>query len=142
MPTAAGVRFDVLDCRADGFVHRGERIVISARLAQRPKAQRFFIMAHELGHLSLRHHAAMARFVADAVGRTADESAAGAVIDAGLTPLSRQAEFDADAYAAKLMRDSGLDPEDAARLFDGIGPGQDNRTHPSPARRARAIRAL
>jgi Zn-dependent protease with chaperone function len=137
-----GVRFEVLDCPVDGFVYKGQIIVISARLSRLSAPQRFFIIAHELGHLKLQHHAAIMSFVARAVSTSADETAARAAIASGLAAISRQAEFDADAFAVRLMREAGLDPEQAARIFDSIGEGADNGTHPSPGRRARAIRAV
>jgi hypothetical protein len=34
----------------------------------------------------------------------------------------------------------GLDPEQAARLFDSMGTGKDSATHPAFGRRAQAIR--
>jgi Zn-dependent protease with chaperone function len=137
-----GLRINVMDCSVDGFVHRGESIVLSARLSRLSPAQRFFIIAHELGHLKLSHHAVMNSFVARAVSSAADERAARAAVASGLTAISQQNEFDADAYAVRLMREAGLDPEEAARLFEGIGEGQDNSTHPSTGRRARAIRSM
>lgn len=136
----SGVRFQVLDCQVDGFVHKGRTIVISARLARMTPAQRFFIIAHELGHLKLQHHAAILRFVSQAVSSSADETAARALIASGLAAISHQSELDADAFAVRAMLDAGLDADQAARIFDGMGEGADNGTHPSPGRRARAIR--
>jgi Zn-dependent protease with chaperone function len=141
-PVPAGVRFEVMDCGVDGFVHKGQTIVLSARLSRLNPAQRFFIVAHELGHLRLAHHAALSSFVARTVSSAADETTARAAVASGLTPISHRNEFDADGFAVRLMRDSGFDPEEAARLFDGIGEGRDNSTHPAAGRRARAIRAL
>jgi hypothetical protein len=40
------------------------------------------------------------------------------------------------------MEKAGLDPEQAARIFDSIGSDKDNATHPSARRRAQAIRSL
>jgi Zn-dependent protease with chaperone function len=141
-PVPEGVDIEVMDCVVDGFVHRGHTIVLSARLSRLPPAQRFFIMAHELGHLKLHHHAAISSFVAEAVESAADEAAARAAVASGLGEISRRNELDADAYAVRLMQATGLDPEEAARLFDSIGEGADTATHPSAAHRARAIRAL
>ncbi|MBW8832436.1 MAG: M48 family metalloprotease [Burkholderiales bacterium] len=137
-----GVRFEVLDCPVDGFVYRGQTVVISTRLSRMSAPQRFFIIAHEMGHLKLQHHAAIMSFVSRAVDTSADESAARAQIASGLAAISHQAELDADAFAVRLMREARLDPEQAARIFDTIGDGEDNGTHPSPGRRARAIRAM
>lgn len=137
-----GVRFQVLDCFADGFVHRGSTIVLSVRLTRLNAAQRFFIVAHEYAHLKLAHRAAMSSFVARIVSGLSDEERARAAVTSALASHSHQAELDADALAVQLMRDAGHDPQEAARLFDSIGEGEDNRTHPSSGRRARAIRAL
>jgi predicted Zn-dependent protease len=136
------VRFQVLDCPDDGFVHQGRTIVISTRLSRLAEPQRFFILAHELGHVQLQHHAATSKFVAQAVRRSrGDERIARARVASGLAAISHQAELDADVFAVRLMREAGIDPEHAARLFDSIGEGKDNATHPSAGRRARAIRS-
>lgn len=137
----ADVRFQVLDCPDDGFVHQGRNIVISTRLARLPVSQRFFILAHELGHVQLQHHAATSRFVTDAVKGARDERTARARVYSGLAAISHQAELDADAYAVKLMREAGIDADHAAQLFEGLGEGKDTKTHPSAGRRARAIRS-
>ena len=141
-PVPAGITFRVMDCGVDGFVYRGQTIVVSTRLSRLPPSQRFFILAHELGHLALQHHAAISSFVAEAVGSTPDEPSARALIASGLATVSHRAELEADAWAARLMRTTGRDPDDAAKLFDSLGEGADNATHPSAGARARAIRAL
>jgi Zn-dependent protease with chaperone function len=141
-PVPAHVHFQVLDCADDGFVYQGTTIVLSTRLARLSPAQRFFIMAHELGHVKLLHHAATSKFVAKAVRNARDERTARARVASGLPALSQQAELDADAFAIRLMREGGEDPNEAARLFESIGEGKDNTTHPSPGRRARAIRSM
>lgn len=137
----ADVRFQVLDCPDDGFVHQGRTIVISTRLSRLPVAQRFFILAHELGHVLLQHHAATSRFVTEAIKGARDERTARARVYSGLAGISHQAELDADAYAVRLMRKAGVDPDQAASLFDSIGEGKDTKTHPSAGRRARSIRS-
>ena len=137
----ADVRFQVLDCPDDGFVHQGRTIVISTRLSRLPVSQRFFILAHELGHVQLQHHAATSRFVTEAIKGARDERTARARVYSGLAAISHQAELDADAYAVRLMRKAGVDPDQAASLFDSIGEGKDTKTHPSAGRRARAIRS-
>jgi Zn-dependent protease with chaperone function len=139
---AAETNFEVLDCDADGFVQRGGAVILSVRMTRLNPAQRFFIMAHELGHLQLQHLAAVSGFVARAVVESRDENEARQQVLSGLSGLSHANEFDADAFAVRLMRQAGQDPEQAARLFDAIGDSRDNRTHPSAARRAQAIRSL
>jgi Zn-dependent protease with chaperone function len=136
------VHFDVMDCEADGFVYQGQTIYVSTRLARMNAAQRFFIIAHEMGHVKLGHHGAMRSFVAGIVGEQADESRARRQLVSSLSTISHQHELDADAFAVRAMQSAGLDPEQAARIFDSIGSDKDNATHPSARRRAAAIRSL
>ena len=138
----ADVRFQVMDCAADGFVYQGRTVVLSTRLSRMNPAQRFFIIAHEMGHVQLAHHGAMRSFVASIVNDHPDELRARAQIASGLAKISHQHEFDADAQAVRMMRGAGLDPEQAAWIFDSIGSDKDDATHPSARRRADAIRAL
>jgi len=140
----AAVRFEVMDCEADGFVYQGKTVVISTRLARMNAAQRFFIVAHEMGHVELGHHGAMRSFVARIVADHTDESRARAQVVSGLAQISHQHEFDADAFAVRTMESAGLDPEQAAWIFDSIPAekGQDNASHPSAKRRAAAIRSM
>jgi len=137
-----GIGFQVMDCEADGFVYQGRTVVLSTRLARMNPAQRFFIVAHEMGHVRLGHHGAMRSFVARIVDQHPDESLARRQLASSLAEISYQHEFDADAYAVRAMEQAGLDPEQAARIFDSIGNDKDNATHPSARRRAQAIRTL
>jgi Zn-dependent protease with chaperone function len=136
------VRFQVLDCEADGFVHQGQTIVLSTRLARMNPQQRFFIIAHEMGHLRLGHHGAMRSFVARIVNDHPDELRARAHLASGLSQISHQHEFDADAFAVRAMESASLQPEQAAWIFDSIPSDRDNATHPSARRRAQAIRTM
>lgn len=140
VPSAATVPMQVLDCDADGFVYKGETIVLSTRLARMNASQRFFIIAHELGHLQLAHHGAIRSFVAGIVDRTRDEARARVQVHSNLSAISHRHEFDADAFAVRTMQGAGLDPEQAAWIFDSIADSRDNHTHPSPVRRAASIR--
>lgn len=142
VPAATDVAFQVLDCEADGFVYQGETIVLSTRLARLNPQQRFFIIAHELGHLTLGHHGAMRSFVARIVDQQRDEARARAQLVSSLSAISHRHELDADAFAVRTMRAAGQDAEQAALIFDSIGDDRDNNTHPSARRRAAAIRAL
>ncbi len=136
----ADLRFQVMDCEADGFVYQGRTIVLSTRLSRMNPAQRYFIIAHEMGHVRLGHHGAMRSFVAGIVNDHPDENRARARIATGLAKISHQHEFDADAFAVRSMLGAGLDPEQAAWIFDSIASDKDDATHPSARRRADAIR--
>jgi Zn-dependent protease with chaperone function len=129
----------------DGFVYKGKTIIVSTRLTRLPEPQRVFILAHELAHYQLQHRAAMTSFFATVVAGQPDHSAALAAINGRaieLTQISHSAELEADAFAARVMQTLGYDPMEAARLFESIGEGRDNSTHPATGRRARAIRSL
>jgi hypothetical protein len=108
-PVPQHVRFQVMDCADDGFVYQGTTIVLSSRLSRLSGGQRFFIIAHELGHVALQHHAATSKFVAKVVRNARDERAARARVASGLPAMSQQNELDADAYAIRLMREAGED---------------------------------
>ena len=146
VPAAATARFEVHDCPLmDGFVLKGQTIVLSSRLARLPYGQRFFIMAHEYGHYRLQHRNRLSGFVSSITAGRGDASAAQAALEqnaAGVTAMSYRAEFEADAFAVLTMDTAGIDPEDGARLFDSLGRGRDNATHPAFHRRASAIRTL
>lgn len=138
VPAAAEVRFEVQDCVMDGQLYNGKTIVLSARLARLPQSQRFFIIAHEYGHHQLDHQTTMGSLLSRIAGHRRDD----AVGAPGVTELAYRSEFEADAYAVRLMHSSGIDPEDAALLFDNLGAGKDNATHPAFGRRAQAIREV
>lgn len=137
----ADVRFQVMDCEADGFVYQGRTIVLSTRLSRMNPAQRFFIVAHEMGHVALGHHGAMRSFVARIVDTQPDEGRARAQIASALATISHEHEFEADAFAVRSMQAAGVEPEQAALIFDSIRDDRDNATHPSARRRAAAIRS-
>lgn len=135
------IRFEVMDCEADGFVYQGKTVVLSTRLTRMSPAQRFFIVAHEMGHVRLGHHGAMRSFVARIVDQHPEEVLARRQLVSSLAEISYQHEFDADAFAVRAMDLAGLDAEQAAQIFDSIGHDKDNATHPAARRRAQAIRS-
>lgn len=145
VPEAAEVPIAVADCYWDGMVVAGERVVVSTRLARASAAQRFFIVAHELGHVAGRHHQAFGGFVERLLQDEGGEPGAAAALRRGAADvLSRRHEEQADAFAVAAMRSAGLDVEEAARFWDDIARRgfATPPTHPAPAARAAAIRAL
>jgi Zn-dependent protease with chaperone function len=134
-PAAGVARFEVHDCQMDGQVHDGKTIVLSARLARLPHAQRYFIIAHEFAHHRLDHQVETGGRLVGIVSRRGKP---GKAVDA--SELAHRTEFEADAYAVRMMHAEGLDTNEAAKLFDSMGEGTDSATHPAFSRRARAIR--
>lgn len=133
---SGAARFEVQDCPTDGLLYDGATIILSASLARLPSPQRFFIIAHEFGHHRLGHEAQLGGVLANNLSQRS------LPMPRGTAELAHRIEFEADAYAVRMMHAYGLDPEDAARLFDSLGAGEDNTTHPAFARRAQAIRQV
>lgn len=120
----------------DGQVADDRTIVLSVGLARLSPAQRYFIIAHEFGHVSLGHKAASGNVLASMLGRRSAAESGGAA------ERAHRLEFEADAFAVRLMRSHGVDPREAVRLFEGLGEGEDSSTHPAYARRAKTLREL
>ncbi|MET0964331.1 MAG: M48 family metallopeptidase [Noviherbaspirillum sp.] len=109
------------------------------------------VLAHELGHLERRH--LLRRIVhgaatgAAAMALFGDASGLVATLPALLLDLkySRDAEFEADDYAAALMKASGLDPGRLALALQRLG-GDEQHTaaylssHPATAERVERLR--
>lgn len=145
VPAAAEVPVQLRDCYWDGMAVRGREIVLSVRLARATPAQRFFVIAHEYGHLVSAHRTRLAAQVTQLLReRGSAESASEALRQGALAALSRANETEADAIAVGLMLEAGLDPDEAARLVDpGFAtPVAVLSSHPTPGSRAAAIRAL
>jgi predicted Zn-dependent protease len=96
----------------------GGTICVPRRLLSRDDAQLTAILAHAIGHIDLRHPTRgmtlgeLAQVEVQAASRTVPEEAAQkvkAVADKRFA-FDRACELEADAYAAKLLKDSGADP--------------------------------
>lgn len=145
VPEAAEVPIDIGDCYWDGIVVQGGRIVLSTQLARATPAQRFFIVAHELGHVVRRHHDAMAALSRRLLELHGGEAAAAAAIRAdAAAPLSRANEAEADDFAVRLMLRAGFDAEEAAQFWDQIDrqSASTSASHPPARLRATAIRRV
>lgn len=140
-PVSGSARFQVQDCLMDGQLYDdGKTIIVSSRLARLPQPQRYFIIAHEFAHYRLAHHAQIDGVPARILSHHAQVFPTGDVMEVGATELAHRREFEADADAVRMMHVQGLDPEEAARMFDSMGTGKDSATHPAFSRRAQAIR--
>ncbi|HRO58670.1 MAG TPA: M48 family metalloprotease [Burkholderiaceae bacterium] len=147
VPGSRTARFEVQNCLMDGQVADGKTIVLSSRLARLPQPQRRFIIAHEFAHHQLGHRTEVAGAPAAILSQAARSSHATHLTEADLAEFAaieraHRMELEADAHAARLMHMQGVDPEQAARMFDEMGAGVDTDTHPAFSRRAQAIRKL
>lgn len=123
----------------------GHIVVASEALAQMPEPMRLFILAHEIGHVALRHWEQTALLyqkwipgevrpettdpVAPALGREA-------------SALAHQHEYAADGFAARLLLGLGVQHSDLVRMFQTLGTPFDTATHPGSRKRLAALRAV
>lgn len=124
---------------------QGHVIVANESLAEFAEGERLFILAHELGHIELRHWEQTERLYQKWIpGMVTPERT-----DPVATQLSRDAsglaqrqEFEADAYALKAVRSLGRPWEETLAVFMHLGASHDTATHPSTARRLAALRVI
>ncbi|MEH3041742.1 MAG: M48 family metallopeptidase [Sphingomonas paucimobilis] len=122
-----------LDAVADGRLVQ----ISSAFLDRFADPQLAVVVAHELSHNILRHHA---RLDAARVSR-------GMLRELGRNGrIHRMTEDDADRLGVHLLRNAGWDPQEAVRFWQGPGARIDggifhSRTHSSASKRAELIAA-
>ncbi|PZT93531.1 MULTISPECIES: M48 family metallopeptidase [Sphingomonas] len=122
-----------MDAVADGRLVQ----ISSAFLDKLADPQLAVVVAHELSHNILRHHA---RLDAARVSR-------GLLRELGRNGrLHRATEDDADRLGVHLLRNAGWDPQEAVRFWRGPGARIDggifhSRTHSSASKRAQLIAA-
>jgi len=122
-----------MDAVADGRLVQ----ISSAFLDRLPDTQLAVVVAHELSHNILRHHA---RLDAAKVSR-------GMLRELGRNGrIHRMTEDDADRLGVHLLRNAGWDPQEAVRFWQGPGARIDggifhSRTHSSASKRAELIAA-
>jgi Zn-dependent protease with chaperone function len=122
----------------------GRIVMASEALADLSEGERQFVLAHELGHVMQQHwgevHALYLKWVPGEVRpQTTDPVAA---------PLAREAsqqshrhEHEADAFALRVMRSLGHDPNVAVAVFMRQGVTHDTATHPGTRKRLAFLRA-
>jgi Zn-dependent protease with chaperone function len=159
---AATVRasFDMLVRRLPGLppvelrVTRGEivaetlhgRIVIANEaLADRPKGERLFVLAHELGHVMLEHWAQMGslyqKWIPGEVVQHKTDAVAQQLGREG-SALAQRQEIEADAFGLRTIRTLGLSEQDAMNAFMHLGMRNDTATHSGTRKRIAALRAI
>lgn len=121
----------------------GRVIVVHEQLGAMPEATRRFVLAHELGHVMAGHWQQLAlvyrRWVPGEVTRDRTDPVAGA-LGREASELSHRHEYDADAFALRLLSRLGHAPQDAWDAFLRLGMTQDTATHPGTRKRLAAMR--
>jgi Zn-dependent protease with chaperone function len=123
----------------------GGPIYVPRRLLSSDDARLTFILAHAMGHIALRHPTRgmtlgeLAQVEVQVASRTVPEEAPQKVKAVALKRFAfdRACELEADAYAVKLLKDSGADPTTAVAYLRALPPQQNGEmsVYPAPAER-------
>ena len=123
---------------------QGRVVVANESLADWPEADRLFVLAHELGHVTLHHWSQMGlmfqKWVPGMVTPQETDSVA-ALLGRDASGLAYHQEFEADAFAARTMQTLGLPSYDPLAVFMRLGANKDTATHPGTHRRLAALRS-
>ena len=122
----------------------GRVIVANQSLGDLGEGERLFILAHEIGHVSLKHWPQMTLlYQAWLPGELvqAKSDAVSALLGRDASALAYQQEFEADAFALRMLRALGRSPQDAWSAFRQMGVYTDTATHPGTRKRLAALRA-
>lgn len=123
----------------------GHIVAVHEQLGLMPEATRRFVIAHELGHVMAGHWQQMGllyqRWVPGPVTPERTDPVAGG-LGREASALSHQHEFDADAFALRLLARLGHPPHDAWSAFMQLGMTQDTATHPGTRKRLAAMRLV
>ena len=123
---------------------QGRIVLANESLADLSEAERLFILAHELGHIELRHWEQTQRlyqkWVPGVVTPDRTEPVA-ALLGRDASGLAYGQEFEADAFALRTLRALGGSSQDAVGAFMRMGVNLDAATHPGTGKRLAALRA-
>jgi len=123
---------------------QGRTVLANESLADLSEGERLFILAHELGHIELRHWEQTQRlyqkWVPGAVTPDQTEPVA-ALLGRAASGLAYSQEFEADAFALRTLNALGGSSLDAVSAFKRMGANHDTATHPGTGKRLAALRA-
>jgi len=123
---------------------QGRIVLANESLADLDEGERLFILAHELGHIELRHWEQTERlyqkWVPGAVTPDQTEPVS-ALLGRDASGLAYRQEIEADAFALHTLHALGRSSQDAVAAFVHFGMSQDTATHPGTHKRLGALRA-
>ncbi|HKW82628.1 MAG TPA: M48 family metalloprotease [Burkholderiaceae bacterium] len=145
---ALGLRYPVELRVIDGDIVaetlQGRIVLANESLADLGEGERLFILAHELGHIELRHWEQTERlyqkWVPGAVSPDRTESVA-ALLGREASVLAHRQEYEADAFALRTVHALGHSSQDAIAAFMHMGASHATATHPGTGKRLAALRA-
>ena len=123
---------------------QGRIVLANETLADLSEGERVFILAHELGHIALRHWEQTERlyqkWVPGVVTPPETEPVA-ALLGRDASGLAHRQELEADAYGARALYLLGRPSQDAVTAFMHLGVSPDTPTHPGTRKRLASLRA-
>lgn len=122
---------------------QGQVIIANQSLGELGEGERLFVLAHELGHVSLGHWGQMSNlyqaWLPGELMQTKSDAVA-ALLGRDASVLAYQQEFEADAFALRAIRRLGRSSQDAFAAFLQMGAYGDTATHPSTRKRLASLR--
>ena len=138
------VELRVIDGEIVAETLQGRIVLANESLADLTEGERLFILAHELGHVELRHWEQTQRlyqkWVPGVVTPDQTEPVV-ALLGRDASGLAYRQEFEADAFALRTLRALGHSSQDAVAAFMHMGASHDTATHPGTGKRLAALRA-
>lgn len=120
----------------------GRVVAVNLEIAGVPKAQRTFIMAHELGHVLMDHFGSLLHVIDDQERALAVLGLADAIALNSLSLLSHSNEFSADTFASNCVLKLNLSVSDAIKFFEPFESQPESSSHPAVAERLRRLAFL
>jgi Zn-dependent protease with chaperone function len=122
---------------------QGRIIVVDESLAAAGEGERMFVLAHELGHVALKHWPQMRNlylaYIPGEVVQAHTDSVA-ALLGYNASALAHKQEFEADLFAMRTLRKLGRPPEEFVQALMQEGVHGDTATHPGTMKRVRSLR--
>lgn len=124
----------------------GQVIAANVSLADLSESERVFILAHELGHVEQNHWAQLGalykRFIPGEVQPSTTDPVAG-LLGQAASELSHQHEYEADAFALRLLRRLGESEDIPVVLFtEHLPMVKTTATHPGTFQRLAHLRLV
>ena len=125
-----------------GQAFPGRVVAVNIQVAQVSKAQRTFILAHELGHVLMEHFGAVLLLLDKHETSSQTFVVDQAFVRENITPMSHLSEFAADEFAGKCLLKMNLSISDAAKFFEAYESSPENASHPAMSERLKRLLAL
>jgi hypothetical protein len=145
VPQAPDIELRVMEGGLQAEAMLGRLLVVGDAVGDLPEAERLMLMAHEIGHLALRHWqelgALYQRHIPAEVRPETTDPVAGA-LGRDAHAQSHRHEMEADAWGWALAHAMGVQLHDALSLLMRQPVAHDTVTHPATRRRLAQLRAL